>query len=157
MEQGTETGAWTSVHSAWEPESPVPEGLDPVPMASVRYLLDQMPDSDRNHRHLRKSTTSSSVALSGPVPWALLRELSFNQGHPLNVLLGNGHGSLIKLPEMISRVGYSVHRADIDALENRDPERRANDREKVAINRKYKAAGPPIILMRTKAKGPNEP
>eukprot|EP00972_Heterocapsa_arctica_P082453 12151024-Heterocapsa_arctica.AAC.1 len=53
VEQGTEAGAWTSVHSAWEPESPVPEGLEPVSFASVRYLLDQMPDPDRNHEHLR--------------------------------------------------------------------------------------------------------
>eukprot|EP00972_Heterocapsa_arctica_P101074 14897113-Heterocapsa_arctica.AAC.1 len=29
MEQGTETGAWTSVHSTWEPDQDEPEGLEP--------------------------------------------------------------------------------------------------------------------------------
>eukprot|EP00972_Heterocapsa_arctica_P064035 9448379-Heterocapsa_arctica.AAC.1 len=99
-----------------------------------------MPDPDRNHEHFRQSTTSSSVALSGPVPWALLKELSFNQGHPINNPLGNGHGRLIKLPEMISCMNHSIHKGAINALKDWDPERRANDQERVTINRKCNAA-----------------
>eukprot|EP00972_Heterocapsa_arctica_P033250 4893704-Heterocapsa_arctica.AAC.1 len=87
MEQGTESGAWTSVHSTWEPGSPVPQGLEPVSMAKVRYLLSEMPHAKRNLGHLGLSTTSASGAQSGPVPWALLRELSFHQDHPINQLL----------------------------------------------------------------------
>eukprot|EP00972_Heterocapsa_arctica_P009773 1438318-Heterocapsa_arctica.AAC.1 len=111
-----------------------------------------MPDSGRNQGYLSKSISSTSVALSGPVPWDLLKELTFNQGHPINRAIGGKTDILIKLPELINIMGQPEYKEKIDALENWGPARRADDIRKVGVNREFKLPVPPIVLFRTNAK-----
>eukprot|EP00972_Heterocapsa_arctica_P045977 6783601-Heterocapsa_arctica.AAC.1 len=66
MEQGTETGAWTSVHSTWGDLQDMQGSLEQVPMEAVKHLLGQMPHSASNQLHLQTRITSTTVAQSGP-------------------------------------------------------------------------------------------
>eukprot|EP00972_Heterocapsa_arctica_P059102 8714350-Heterocapsa_arctica.AAC.1 len=157
MEQGTETGAWTSVHSNWAPHLPEPEGLEPVSMTAVRHLLDQMPHADRNQAHLSETISSTSVALVGPVPWDLLKELTFNQNRPINRVIGGQKEVLIKLPELITNMSQPERKEEIDALKDWDLARRADDIRKVSEYREFNLPVLPIVLFRTHAKTPGEP
>eukprot|EP00972_Heterocapsa_arctica_P039484 5814087-Heterocapsa_arctica.AAC.1 len=126
-------------------------------MEAVRHLLDQMPHPERNRTHLSQTISSSSVALSGPVPWELLKELTFNQDHPVNRIVAGQKEALIKLPELITLMSQAEHKQEVDALTDWSPVRRADDIRKVCAYKELNLPVPPIILFRTHAKKPGEP
>ena len=157
MEQGTESGAWTSVHANWDLDCPVPENLTTVPMAGVRYLLEQMPNAEKNLKDLRCTITNSTVALSGPVSWDLLQHLSFHENHPLNQLLAGNKDGMIKLPEMARRIALPENQQAIDQVTDWDTKRIARDLATVESNRRHGFPVPPLLLVRSKAKADDAP
>eukprot|EP00972_Heterocapsa_arctica_P090567 13363675-Heterocapsa_arctica.AAC.2 len=156
MEQGAESGAWSSVHATWEPTEPPPEPMKVVTRAAVQFLIKQMPNANANRKELDKVLNGKAVAPSHSVTRAFLQGLSFLQEHPLNKAL-LGEKGFIKLDELAVRLSSTRARQLSSNIQNWDSARRAEDVRKLRASHDNDTQVPPIILMRAQKGGPDGP
>eukprot|EP00972_Heterocapsa_arctica_P096881 14292866-Heterocapsa_arctica.AAC.1 len=120
------------------------------------HLIDNMPGSEQNRKSLNGSVSSHSIAQSGPVTLALLEELTFNFGHPVNKALLGKEGP-IRLGRVAAMLREESGREKVEKIPNWNAARRSQDRSRVRINNEYQLEVPPLILLRHKAVKTDEP